>query len=181
MQSPTESGTDTGGFDRPDWSFGVAAAAEAFAVANVRTHAAEALTLDYGHGPWSSPATPEGVLRNMQSSRIVVARNRNDIVGTLRLSTRKPWSINASAFTPVRRPIYLTDMAVLPSFQRRGVGKRLLDEAADISRAWSGNAIRLDAYDANAGAGGFYLKCGYREVGRATYRGTPLIYFERML
>jgi hypothetical protein len=27
----------------------------------------------------------------------------------------------------------------------------------------------------------FYAKCGYREVGRVTYRGTPLVYFERLL
>ena len=42
-------------------------------------------------------------------------------------------------------------------------------------------AIRLDAYDSTAGAGGFYARCGYREVGRVTYRGTALIYFESLL
>ena len=57
----------------------------------------------------------------------------------------------------------------------------MLDEAKEIARAWPGDAIRLDAYDAAAGAGEFYAKCGFREVGRATYRGTPLIYFELML
>jgi hypothetical protein len=41
--------------------------------------------------------------------------------------------------------------------------------------------IRLDAYDGPAGAGGFYAKRGFREVGRVVYRGTPLVYFERIL
>ena len=46
---------------------------------------------------------------------------------------------------------------------------------------WPGDAIRLDAYDSQAGAGEFYRKCGFREAGRASYRGTPLIYFEMPL
>jgi ribosomal protein S18 acetylase RimI-like enzyme len=72
-------------------------------------------------------------------------------------------------------------MAVAPEFQGEGLGRRLLDEAAAIARAWPGEAIRLDAYDADAGAGAFYARCGYREVGRVTYRGTPLVYFEQLL
>jgi hypothetical protein len=48
-------------------------------------------------------------------------------------------------------------------------------------RAWPGDAIRLDAYDAEAGAGKFYAKCGFRERGRVVYRKTPLIYFELIL
>jgi GNAT superfamily N-acetyltransferase len=58
------------------------------------------------------------------------------------------------------------------------VGRFLVDEAKAAGRAWPGNAIRLDAYDHDAGAGAFYVKCGFREVGRVVYRGVPLIYFE---
>ena len=47
--------------------------------------------------------------------------------------------------------------------------------------SWPAEAICLDAYDTEAGAGGFYRKCGFQEVGRATYRGTPLIYFQMLL
>ena len=32
-----------------------------------------------------------------------------------------------------------------------------------------------------AGAGSFYAKCGFREVGRVRYRTVPLIYFEMLL
>ena len=28
------------------------------------------------------------------------------------------------------------------------------------------------------GPGGFYVKCGFRETGRVSYRGCPLIYYE---
>jgi hypothetical protein len=56
-----------------------------------------------------------------------------------------------------------------------------LEEAKRIAGEWSADAIRLDAYDAKAGAGEFYARCGWRERGRATYRGAALIYFEFLL
>ena len=40
---------------------------------------------------------------------------------------------------------------------------------------------RLDAYDSQAGAGEFYASCGWTEVGRASYRDVPLIYYELLL
>lgn len=112
---------------------------------------------------------------------MLVARSGGRIVGTLRLATKKPWAIDRKYFTQVRRPVYLTDMAVDPAVQRTGIGRQLLEYAASVTRSWPADAIRLDSYDANAGAGPFYAKCGLREVGRVTYRGTPLIYFEMVL
>jgi hypothetical protein len=48
-------------------------------------------------------------------------------------------------------------------------------------RTWPAEALRLDAYDGPAGAGGFYDRCGFRETVKVTYRGTPLVYFELLL
>jgi len=53
--------------------------------------------------------------------------------------------------------------------------------AVEACRNWPADALCLDAYDTDAGAGEFYRKCGFTEVGRAVYRNTPLIYFERLL
>jgi GNAT superfamily N-acetyltransferase len=69
-------------------------------------------------------------------------------------------------------------MAVRPDYQRRGIGRLCLEHAIRRVRDWPADAIRLDAYDAEAGAGEFYSKCGFREVGRVEYRGTPLVYYE---
>ena len=65
--------------------------------------------------------------------------------------------------------------------QRKGVGRLLLKKAEELARAWPADAIRLDSFDAAAGAGPFYAKCGYREVGRVTYKQDPLLYFELLL
>jgi ribosomal protein S18 acetylase RimI-like enzyme len=117
----------------------------------------------------------------MRIAKVWLVRSGRATVATFQLSTRKPWAIDRSYFTDCERPLYLTSMAVRPDYQRRGIGRRCVDEIVRIARAWPADAIRLDAYDADAGAGGFYARCGFRHVGNATYRGNPLVYFEMML
>jgi GNAT superfamily N-acetyltransferase len=158
-----------------------AAPADAAAIAQLRSAVAVDLTQRYGMGHWSAQVSEAGVLRSIQTSRIYVARNGSAIVATLRLATKKPWAIDPAHFSHAARPLYLTDMAVAPGVQRQGVGRRCLEDADELARQWPGDVIRLDAYDAPAGAGGFYAKCGYRNVGRAVYRGVPLLYFERLI
>jgi GNAT superfamily N-acetyltransferase len=150
-------------------------------IAAMQTRAADALTRLHGIGHWSTPISGHSVERAIESSRVLVARDESAVVGTLRLVTNKPWAIDTAFFTPVPRPIYLLSMTVDPSRQRSGVGRRLLEEAAATAASWPADAIRLDAYDAPAGAGPFYERCGYREVGRVTFRAVPLIYYELVL
>jgi GNAT superfamily N-acetyltransferase len=155
-----------------------ATAADSAEIAAVRSAAAVELTRVYGSGPWSSATTEKGVLWGMRYGAVLIARSRGTIIATLRLATKKPWAINRTYYAPARRPLYLVDMAVEPASQRKGIGRQLLVAAAAAARKFPADAVWLDAYDAPAGAGPFYAKCGYREVGRATFRGAPLIYFE---
>lgn len=144
----------------------------------MRDAAAADLTAKHGIGHWSGRASQRSLELALGHSYILLARRGRTALGTLRLATRKPWAIDARYFTPVQKPIYLLDMAVHPVAQRAGLGRELLARAVDIARAWPGDAIRLDAYDAPAGAGGFYAACGYTEVGRVAFRTLPLIYYE---
>jgi ribosomal protein S18 acetylase RimI-like enzyme len=153
---------------------------DAAALAAVRIAAADRLTRDFGDGHWSAHTNEASVLRDIKASRVLVVRDRGRIIGTLTLQTRKPWAIDIAYFTPCQRALYLINMAVDPDRQRSGVGRRLLDEALVVARAFPADAIRLDAYDADAGAGAFYRKCGYTHVGGKAYRGVPLMYFELM-
>ena len=158
-----------------------ATAADATAIAALGAATAAHLTALHGPGHWSSSGTERGVLYHMRISRVFVARRRGRMIASLTLGTRKPRAIDRKYFTPCTRPLYLTGMAVAPALQRQGIGRRCMDEAARIAREWPGDAIRLDAYDAEAGATEFYRRCGYREVGRASYKGTPLVYLEMVL
>jgi len=148
---------------------------------SLRSAVNERLEAQHGRGYWTPGLTDKGVLFAMRNSSVYVGRIQNKLVATLTLAKTKPWSIDKSYYSPSKQPLYLTAMAVDPSVQRTGVGRRCLAEATRIARNWPSDAIRLDAYDADAGAGDFYRKCGYREVGRASYRSTPLVYFEMLL
>jgi GNAT superfamily N-acetyltransferase len=159
----------------------VAGADDVADLVSLRTAVNERLTSQYGKGHWSSGVTEKGVLYAMRTSTVYVGRYRNRLIATLALSTRKPWTIDKKYFSASRRPLYLTAMAVAADRQRQGIGRLCIDRARRIAIEWPSDAIRLDAYDAEAGAGEFYSKCGFREVGRATYRTAPLIYFEMLV
>ena len=155
-----------------------AVAADIPAITSLRAAVAELVTSQYGQGHWSAAVTEQAVSRAIKSSLVLVAWKDSSIVATARLATKKPWAIDPAYFSTIRQPLYLHDMAVDPHLQRQGIGRRILEEAKAVARAWPADGLRLDAYDSPAGAGGFYANCGFREVGRVSYRGVPLIYYE---
>jgi GNAT superfamily N-acetyltransferase len=159
----------------------IATADDVSDLVSLRNAVSEHMTAQYGKGFWSGASTEKGVRFGMRMSSVYVARLSNRLIATLSLSTRKPWAIDKKYFSASRRPLYLTSMAVGPDDQGKGVGRLCIEGARRIARDWPSDAIRLDAWDAEAGAGEFYRKCGFREVGRATYRTAPLIYFEMLL
>ena len=161
-----------------EYAISVATEKDAFALATLRNTVSENMTAQFGTGHWSSSTSEGAVRRAIASSRVLIAHDASGVIATLRLSTTRPWSIKVDDFTRVPSPLYLIDMAVSPRHQRQGIGRRLLDSAKEAARAWPASAIRLDAYEGPAGAGPFYAKCGWSEVGRATYRRVRLVYFE---
>ena len=150
-------------------------------IAGLQNTAAGALTARFGEGHWSTLVTERGVELSLRHARVRLGSSGKRIVSVLRLATKKPWAIDISYFTPVKRPLYLTGMAIAVEHQGRGVGRLALDDALAVATAWPGDAIRLDAYDAKVGAGAFYAKCGFTERGRVVFRGNPLVYYELLL
>ena len=167
--------------DQPTQASLFATEKDASSIAALRAATASHLTRTFGQGHWSHIVTARAVSRDLKTSCVLVARRGASIVATLTLATRKPWAIDPAYFTTVPKALYLQAMAVAPELQRQGIGRDLVREAMVVAGVWPSQAIRLDAYDAPAGAGGFYAKCGFREVGRVTYRNVPLIYFELLL
>ena len=154
---------------------------DADSIADLRNATAAKLTAEFGEGPWSGTVTHKGVLFAMRVGTVLVVRRRAKIIATLTLSTKKPWAIDTKYFTPAKKPLYLTAMAVAIDRQRTGIGRLCVEAARKLCKDWPVDAIRLDAYNATAGAGPFYEKCGFKEVGRASYRQTPLVYYEMLL
>ena len=155
--------------------------ADVAAIAGLQNAVAGALTARFGPGPWSSLVSERGAALAQRHARVRVGRDGKRILTVLRLATKKPWAIDVSYFTPARRPVYLTEMAVSVAHQGRGLGSMALEDACIIAAEWPADAIRLDAYEANAGAGRFYAQGGFAERGRVVYKGDPLVYYERLL
>ena len=150
-------------------------------IAALQNAAAGALTARFGEGHWSSFVTERGAMLAQRHARVRIGRDGKRILTVVRLATKKPWAIDVSYFTPVKRPLYLTGLAVAVTHQGQGLGRLALEDARAVATAWPADAIRLDAYDHEAGAGPFYMKCGFRERGRVVYKGDPLVYYELLL
>jgi GNAT superfamily N-acetyltransferase len=156
--------------------------ADAAAIAALRHAAARQLTQRYGQGPWSATnASIGGVEIEIRTGELFLARVEEVVAASLRLSGQNPWLGRMDFFTESANPLFLTSMAVHPTVQRQGVGRACVEAVKRLAAERRAGAIRLDAFDAPAGAGEFYRKCGFREVRRARYFDTPLIWFEYLV
>lgn len=77
---------------------------------------------------------------------------------------------------------YLSNLAVSPSAQRRGVGRELLLHAESLARSWGCRSMALHVDAANEAARRLYRGEGYREVSQQSRweqlleaRHTPLV------
>jgi GNAT superfamily N-acetyltransferase len=156
-------------------------AEDAAEIAKLEYAVSTKLTAQHGEGPWTRNVSEKGVLFRMRQGKVFLARAKGKVIATVTLSTKKPWAIDKKYFQPVSKVLYLTSMAIAPERQRKGVGRACLKAVVKAAKEWPADAIRLDAYDSQAGAGGFYQKCGFTEVGRASYRDVPLVYYELLL
>ncbi len=70
--------------------------------------------------------------------------------------------------------MYLYDLKVNAAYRRQGVGKRLIEKAAELAKARGYRGIYTVGQDNNLAACGFYLKSGFVIGGLDTlvYRGS---------
>jgi RimJ/RimL family protein N-acetyltransferase len=103
------------------------------AIAALQNAASGALTARFGAGPWSTLVTEREAAFARRHARVRVGREGKRILTVVRLAARKPWAIDVSYFTPVKRPLYLTGMAVSVAHQGRGLGTRALEDACRVA------------------------------------------------
>jgi ribosomal-protein-alanine N-acetyltransferase len=61
---------------------------------------------------------------------------------------------------------HLNLLAVEPSYQRRGIGRALLEQLAAAASAGGATCLRLEVRAANLGAQAFYRAAGFQDSGR---------------
>jgi GNAT superfamily N-acetyltransferase len=143
--------------------------ADAREIAALRTAVAQHMTARFGEGHWSAIPSRAEVIRQMRASQVLVARLDQQLVGTVRLATVNAHSMKSAGFTPVASALYVIGMSVTPEYGRMGVGRALLDAAKDAAHSRRAAALWVDTYAGAAGAGPFYLRCGFRQAGTVYY------------
>ena len=88
---------------------------------------------------------------------LLIARNRNRLVGFASASVPHDYPLEVSEFVGV-----IDDVYVLPKFRGRGIGKRLVVESLKKMKDKSVNAVRLIVLKENKTAIKLYEKLGFR-------------------
>lgn len=71
---------------------------------------------------------------------------------------------------PGNHPIEIHQLYFLPSFQRRGVGGRLVTELGALALSMDGDGLYLGVWEKADWAIGFYEKCGMTRIGTKVFR-----------
>lgn len=151
---------------------------DARSLAELRGAVARGMTQAHGQGHWSTCPSKAEVTRQLRASQVLVARQDGRIVGTVRLATANPLAFDSGSFTAVSTALYVLGLAVAPENRQQGIGRRLMDAAKDVARSRQAQALWLDAYDSEVGAGPFYERCGFRRVGPSAFKEALLVYYE---
>lgn len=122
------------------------------------------VTLDL-HGKkinqWSYPWDFEEIEIDIKNSNIYVITLDNLILGTFSL---KEWDYNKLFHSTALKDLYLYRIAVLPEYQGRNVGVKVIEHACGISKIM-GKELYLDCWAGNIKLKNFYLKAGLEYVG----------------
>lgn len=117
---------------------------------------------------WATHQTVEDTAKRFMSGQGFVAESDARVVGTLTIRPPKPDS---------EVPLYrdpatwtLCQFAVLPTFQRFGIGRRLHDAALEHARSNGARVIALDTAAPASDLIDLYRRWGYAVVGECDWR-----------
>jgi [ribosomal protein S18]-alanine N-acetyltransferase len=119
----------------------------------------EVLAASPGASRWSAPDLLDLAQRGI---RIWVAEQDGQIVG-------------ACAARTVTDEVEVLNLAIAPSWRRRGIGRELMADALSSANQAGATHAFLEVRESNSEAQAFYLALGFIEIGRrrAYYRDPP--------
>jgi ribosomal protein S18 acetylase RimI-like enzyme len=77
--------------------------------------------------------------------------------------------------------LWVHSLAVRPAFNKRGLGKALLDLAASLARAKGKDCLRLDVLNSNAKLKAYYARLGFQAGPAKAWNGVPIRLLEKPL
>lgn len=95
-----------------------------------------------------------------QSGQLFVAEVEGQLAGFVCVwLEREP----ESYLTSLANYAYISDLVVLPTYRRRGLGSALLAQAEAFVKAQGARALRINVLARNKGAWALYSKAGFRD------------------
>jgi ribosomal protein S18 acetylase RimI-like enzyme len=163
--------------------------ADAEAVDHIYCASSDEITSRLGEGHWTRGSDVASVLEEMRKRDTFLVFSENTTGGysaaaasfTVGGSTPRFWppSIWRVPDTAEQAVLGVFGLAVLPPFQRQGIGTWIMRQIETIARERGCRFVRLDAYEQNPRSVAFYRRMGYDERGRLVVSGIPLICFEQ--
>jgi ribosomal protein S18 acetylase RimI-like enzyme len=118
---------------------------------------------------WISPVLKLGIYQDLKMRCMarspqytclvgLLSSNKPEIVGTIEVTARP---LSAWSLMGVSVP-YISNLAVVKSLRRQGLGKQLLAACEPIVHQWGFNELYLHVQGENRAARGLYSRMGYR-------------------
>jgi len=130
------------------------------------------------------PAYPRGLFEEHIEKGMVysVEVRGGEPVATFTAGCDAPHYLDLSLWLNDAEPsLYLTQLAVSPKLQRRGIGRACIAAVERLALEHCYRSIRLDAAEAHAELLDWYLDLGYRESCRYEAFGTRMVGFEKLV
>ena len=144
-----------------------------------------------GLGHWDPPYPLELMRKSALERNVYAVLNGDQLVATFTVGAQAPpyyhtipgvWESWDASGEPA---LYANRLAVLPEFQRQGIGTWCMKEYERMALAEGCEAIRLDTYDRHLKLLAWYKKLGYHRRGAFTFHTklhgeTGMVSFEKM-
>jgi GNAT superfamily N-acetyltransferase len=104
------------------------------------------------------------------------------VVATFTASRDAPSYLDRTLWDATGAPaLYIARLAVLPRFQRLGIGRACMTEIERLALEGGCRSVRLDAAEQFTALLGWYEKLGYRETCRYAVHGARMVGLEKLI
>ena len=104
-------------------------------------------------------------LSDIEKKNLFILKNNSGIIGCIALSHEKDIEYtDVKWLTKDDKNLYLHRLAVDPKFQKKGIGKLLMDFAEDYARNNKFKSVRLDTFSKNERNNRFYKSRKYTKL-----------------
>ena len=110
---------------------------------------------------------PEAVMRYLNDGGVIVAEAGGEVVGAVR-------------YEPHEGYLYLARLAVVPAWQGRGIGRRLVEAVEEWALLLGLDEVRLGVRIELPTNRDFYRRLGYSDDGRAPFKYDPRYSYLKM-